>query len=428
MIKFIDLFAGTGGIRLGFEAAAKNNGFETHCVLSSEINPKSRKTYEMNFGEVPMGDIREIKTIPEFDFLLAGFPCQPFSYAGKQKGFADTRGTLFFEIERFLATHKPQGFLLENVRGLTTHDGGRTFETIIQRLQDLGYGVDAKVINSSTLGVPQNRVRVYILGLLGAKPKSTIKSDLGASDSHQFRKQLMSDALFDERPAFRVVKDILEDTVDPKYFCSNSFREALQRVTNGDLNKLHGVRLIDYRGGNSIHSWELGLKGKCTDEEIALMNALIKNRRLSKFGDHQDGKRLSIDQIASFFPADNLKDLLSSLEKKGYIKQIEGLFNPVAGNMSFEVFKFLDPESVSITLVSSDAHKLGVVHKGIPRRITPREAARLQGYPDTFKIYPEDAVAYFQFGNAVAVPVIEHVMNDYFEQNDYSALRLKVAV
>ena len=172
MIRFIDLFAGTGGIRLGFEAAAKKHGIETECVLSSEINPKSRQTYEMNFAEVPQGDIHEIHDIPKFDFLLGGFPCQPFSYAGKQKGFGDTRGTLFFEIERILASHKPKGFLLENVRGLTTHDGGKTFETILRHLRELGYGVTPIVMNASSMGVPQNRVRVYILGVLGKYPST----------------------------------------------------------------------------------------------------------------------------------------------------------------------------------------------------------------------------------------------------------------
>jgi DNA (cytosine-5)-methyltransferase 1 len=417
LIRFVDLFAGTGGIRLGLEAAAKKHGIETKCVVSSEINPKSRQTYEMNFSETPQGDVYELTDIPEFDFLLGGFPCQPFSYAGKQKGFGDTRGTLFFEIERILASNKPKGFLLENVRGLTTHDGGKTFKTILRHLQDLGYGVTPIIMNASSMGVPQNRVRVYILGLLGKEPKTTIKSDLGASDSHNFKKRLEEATLFDFGQKVKVVREILEDVVDAKYFCSPDFTKALRKVTNGDLEKLHGVRLIDYRGGNSIHSWELGLRGECTAEEIEFMNALIKNRRLSKFGEEQDGKRLSVEQISTFFPKKNLQKIVSSLEKKGYIKQVDGKYNPVAGNMSFEVFKFLDPDSVSITLVSSDAHKLGVVHNGIPRRITPREAARLQGYPDTFKVHPDDTVAYFQFGNAVAVPVVEAILDDFFANN-----------
>ena len=161
MINFIDLFAGTGGIRLGMEQACDELGLPYQCVLSSEIDKHARDTYQINFGEYPQGDVREISEIPAFNFLLGGFPCQSFSYAGKQKGFGDTRGTLFFEIERLLKAHKPKAFLLENVRGLVSHDKGRTFKTIIQALEDLGYGVTYLLANCSNFGVPQNRVRIY---------------------------------------------------------------------------------------------------------------------------------------------------------------------------------------------------------------------------------------------------------------------------
>ena len=140
MIRFIDLFAGVGGIRIGTENALLKHKIKNKCVLSSEIDEKACQTYELNFGEYPSGDIHGIEEIEPFDLLLAGFPCQPFSYAGKRRGFGDTRGTLFFEIERILKKYQPKAFLLENVRGLYTHDGGRTFETIIAKLHDLGYG------------------------------------------------------------------------------------------------------------------------------------------------------------------------------------------------------------------------------------------------------------------------------------------------
>lgn len=159
-LKTIDLFAGIGGIRLGFQ----KYGCET--VFSSEWDKAAQIMYEGNFGEKPFGDINEIepKDIPYHDILLAGFPCQPFSIAGKQLGFADTRGTLFFNIEAILQEKKPQAFLLENVRRLTTHDGGRTFAVIINKLQGLGYTVYYKVFNSLDFGVPQKRERIYIVG------------------------------------------------------------------------------------------------------------------------------------------------------------------------------------------------------------------------------------------------------------------------
>ncbi len=422
MIKFVDLFAGIGGIRLGFEQAMQELGIETKCVLSSEIDKRAQETYELNYGEKPQGDIYQIKQFPEFDFLLAGFPCQPFSYAGRQKGFVDTRGTLFFEIERLLKEHRPKGFLLENVRGLTSHDNGRTFKTIIDNLEALDYGVSFVILNSSNFGVPQNRVRVYILGLDNKKPHMSLKSDLGAVDSHKFKESINQLTLFDSPYSKKIVSDILEDNPDSKYDCSSDFKQRLLRCVKNKAEKLHGYRLIDQRNGNSIHSWELGIKGECSEMEIEFMNALIANRRKKQFGTHQDGKKLNLEEIKTFFNPPNLKEIMKGLMEKGYLKDEDGRFNPVAGNMSFEVFKFIDPSSISITLVTSDAHKLGVVHKGRIRRITPRECARLQGFPDSFKYHPMDVYAYKQFGNSVSVPVVKEVLLDLFKNSDVSEL------
>ena len=413
MVKFVDLFAGIGGIRLGFEQAMRELGIESECVLSSEIDKDAQETYELNFGHKPEGDIYQIKQFPEFDFLLAGFPCQPFSYAGKQKGFVDTRGTLFFEIERLLKEHRPKGFLLENVRGLTSHDKGRTFQTILEKLKALDYGVSHLILNSSNFGVPQNRVRVYILGLDNRQPVLSLQSDLGATDSHDFKRNLGQPSLF-EHYTTSVVGDILEKNPSRKHDCTPDFKARLLKLVAGQPEKLHGCRLIDHRNGNSFHSWELGIKGDCNQREINFMNTLIANRRKKKFGAHQDGKKLTLAEIKTFFDRADLEKIMGGLIKKGYLKETDGRFNPVAGNMSFEVFKFLDPKSISITLVSSDAHKLGVVHNGRMRRITPRECARLQGFPDSFAYHPKDACAYRQFGNSVSVPVVKAVVLDFF--------------
>lgn len=410
MIRFVDLFAGIGGIRLGFEQAMRKAGIASECVLSSEIDEQARQTYRLNFGETPSGDIYKIKKFPDFDFLLAGFPCQPFSYAGKQKGFGDTRGTLFFEIERLLDRHKPSGFLLENVPGLVSHDNGRTFETILNNLRSIGYSVEWRILNSSEFDVPQNRIRVYIVGTLNPNLRLAIKSDKGPSDSHLYKVR----KCYGER---RLVRDILEKSVDPKYDCSIAFQTTLSSVLQNKNLPINGVRMIDFRNGNSVHSWELGIKGECSEPEISLMNAIIANRRKKIFGTHQDGKSLTKDQIGSFFSSPLLEALLQSLVAKRYLKVNDGRYNPVSGNMSFEIFKFLDPESISITVVSSDAHKLGVMHEGRMRHITPRECARLQGYPDEFKCHPIDAHAYRQFGNSVSVPVIKQVITDLFENN-----------
>lgn len=419
MISFIDLFAGVGGIRLGAAAALNKHGIKSRCVLSSEIDEKACETYSLNFGEIPTGDIKKISDIPKFDFLLAGFPCQPFSYAGKRQGFGDTRGTLFFEVERILEAYKPKAFLLENVRGLYTHDEGRTFQTIIGKLHKLGYGTYDLLLNSSDFGVPQNRVRLYILGIRNATPKMTLKTNLGAADSHRYKKSVVQPYLLNDKEIQDVcaVGQILEAEVPEKYFCSKEFEQQLHSVIGDDLTKLHGYRLIDYRGGQSLHSWELGKKGKCSKAEIEFMNLLIQNRRKPIFGTHKDGKKLTLEQIRTFYTSDDILTVIEGLTQKKYLKEEDGKFNPVCGNMSFEVFKFLDPNSISITLTSSDSNRLGIIQNNKPRRITPRECARLQGFPDSFVVHPIDAFAYKQFGNSVSVPVIEAVVSDFLEQN-----------
>lgn len=160
--RFIDLFAGIGGIRIPFD---KHNG---ECVFSSEIDPHAQEVYRENFGEKPFGDITKInpKSIPDHDILLGGFPCQAFSIIGQQKGFADTRGTLFFNIEQILREKRPKAFLLENVKQLYTHDKGRTYKTIYEKLRDLGYQVHTEILSALDFGVPQKRERTYIVGFL----------------------------------------------------------------------------------------------------------------------------------------------------------------------------------------------------------------------------------------------------------------------
>jgi DNA (cytosine-5)-methyltransferase 1 len=158
---FIDLFAGIGGIRLGYQSLGGK------CVFSSEWDKDAAKTYFSNFGEQPFGDIQKIdpKDIPDFDVLLAGFPCQPFSIIGDKEGFShETQGTLFFNIEKILLTKKPKAFMLENVRNLTAHDGGRTFKVILSHLRNAGYDVHYKVLNALDYGVPQKRERIIICG------------------------------------------------------------------------------------------------------------------------------------------------------------------------------------------------------------------------------------------------------------------------
>ena len=159
-MTFIDLFSGMGGFRIAFESAGNK------CIFSSEIDKYARETYKNNFQDYPEGDITKIlsKDIPDFDILCAGFPCQPFSIAGKRLGFEDSRGTLFFEVARILKEKQPVAFLLENVRGITNHDGGNTIKVIMNTLDEIGYSCKDSVINALDYGIPQNRERWYCIG------------------------------------------------------------------------------------------------------------------------------------------------------------------------------------------------------------------------------------------------------------------------
>lgn len=225
-IKFIDLFAGIGGIRLAFEKAALGLEFKPQCLLSSEINQDSRWVYQANFKDNALGDIKTIEKLPEHDVLLAGFPCQSFSYAGKKEGFGDTRGTLFFEIMRLIDTNKPQILILENVRGIQTNDQGKTIQTIEYEIKKRGYSFQIFLLNSCNFGLPQNRLRAYMIAVLGQSPKFNIISDTGPQDSHSYMQQL---SLFQQHQ-FSCVKTILEDNPDPKYDCSPIFIEQLKNI------------------------------------------------------------------------------------------------------------------------------------------------------------------------------------------------------
>lgn len=175
-VRYFSMFSGIGGFELGIEKAAKTLGIEAECVGYSEIDKHAIATYERHFNHDNYGDATLINpdALPVFDLLVGGFPCQAFSIGGKRLGFEDTRGTLFFDIARILAVRQPQHFILENVKGLLSHQGGQTFRTILSTLNELGYDVQWQVLNSKDYGVPQHRERVYIVGNLGGTPRPQV--------------------------------------------------------------------------------------------------------------------------------------------------------------------------------------------------------------------------------------------------------------
>lgn len=307
---FIDLFAGIGGFRIAFQ----NLG--GRCVFSSDNDKYSQKTYLDNFGELPVGDIKEVdeKKVPDHDILLAGFPCQSFSIAGKRGGFKDTRGTLFFDVARIIKEKQPKAFFLENVKGLVNHKEGKTLATILNVLRnDLGYYVpDPRVMNAKNFGVAQNRERIFIVGFR-EKPEKKF----------EYPKPLKEKTVF---------KDIKEEApVSSKYYLSTNYMKSLKAHKERHKSKGNGF-------GFEIIS------------DNAQSNALI-------VGGMGRERNLVIDG--------RLQD-----------------FTPV-------------------TKIRGEVNREGL------RRMTPREWARLQGFPNKFKITVSDAQAYRQFGNSVAIPAIQ---------------------
>ncbi len=310
--RFIDLFAGIGGFRI----AMQNLGGK--CVFSSEIDRFAKKTYEVNFGEVPFGDITEIDetTIPDHDILCGGFPCQAFSIAGKRKGFEDvTRGTLFFDIRRIIKHKQPKAFFLENVKGLLNHDKGKTLKTILKILRDdLNYYVpDPQIINAKNYGVPQNRERVFIVGF---------RKDISIQ-SFRYPCPINTPKTFGD------IKEKKEVSV--KYYLSTVYQQTLINHKERHKNK-----------GNGFGYAIIG------DNECA--NAIV-------VGGMGRERNLVIDnRLTNFKPITHIK---------------------------------------------------GTVNRDGLRKMTPREWARLQGFPENFLIKVSDAQAYKQFGNSVAIPAIQ---------------------
>ena len=418
-IKFIDLFAGIGGIRKGFELACLEFGYKTKCVFTSEIKPYAIDVLNQNHPrETINGDITKVneKDIPDFDFLLAGFPCQAFSAAGKRLGFLDTRGTLFFDVERILKEKKPFGFVLENVEGLVNHDKenpkdkiGRTLSTILQHLDALGYHVNWKVLNAKNFEVPQDRKRIYIIGTKKEKP---------SLDNFEVKHKKLGDILETGLP-----------TADSR------FTQLL--LSHYTVEELYGKSIKDKRGGdNNIHSWDIEYKGPISPRQIELLNKMLKERRKKKWAeiygiDWMDGMPLTIDFIRTFFDDPHLEEMLEDLVQKKYVvkehpkKKVGNVrvqdttlplgYNIVAGKMSFEVSKILDPKDIAPTLVAMDMQHLYVVDgKGL-RTLTLREGLRLFGYPDDYKFDVKIEDGYDLLGNTVVVPVIKAVSGRVIE-------------
>lgn len=322
--RSIDLFAGIGGIRIGFDNAFKD---EIKTVYASEIDEYAVKTYSDNFDDdfEIVGDItkEDEKQIPRFDICLAGFPCQAFSIAGSHGGFNDDyhgrcRGTLFLDVIRICDYHKPKVIFCENVKGLTIHDNGRTFKIIKKAFEEIGYTLYDKVLNSKDFGVPQNRERIYLVCFRNDIDSSKFKFPTGTDSS-------------------KTIRDILDlEPISPKYYLSNTYVETLRR-----------------------HKARHKAKGNGFGYEIR-----------------------DLDGIAGTI---------------------------VCGGMGRERNLIIDHRVHSMTPIT---HIKGEINKEDIRKMTPREWARLQGFPDTYELNLADTHLYKQFGNSVTVPVIEAIAKE----------------
>lgn len=301
--KFIDLFAGIGGIRTGFESIF---GKESSFVFSSELDKFAQKTYYDNYKELPEGDITKVheKDVNKHDIVLAGFPCQAFSIAGKRKGFEDTRGTLFFDVARIVKYHKPKVIFLENVKGFINHNKGNTFKIVKETLEDMNYKVFSKVLNAKDFGLPQNRERIYIIAFLD--------NTINFKFPEKINKKIKLGSILDEK-------------VDEKYTISDKLWAGHQRRKKEHKAKGNGF-------GYSLFNHD--------SEYTSTISARY----------YKDGSEILIKQ-----------------KNKN------------------------------------------------PRKLTPREASRLQGFPKEFKITVSDTQAYKQFGNSVAVPVIKALAKEIYK-------------
>lgn len=421
-VKFIDLFCGIGGLRLGFENACKDLNLDSICVFSSEIKAPAIEVYQRNFNNHEVyGDITKIDSnqIPSFDILLAGFPCQSFSSAGTRNGLSDERGILFYEIKRILKDKKPSGFLLENVPNLVKHEGGKTWKIIESVLCDLGYKVNHIVLNSKAHGLPQSRERVYIVGTLNKK---------------------VNLAKFDETTS--CLGNILEQG---KKTLETTFIKNLLEKYN--VTELYGKAIKDKRGGeNNIHSWDLELKGHINQEQKELLSELLKARRKKEWAEIKgikwmDGMPLTLEEIASFYKPiffssnlQGLKNLLDDLVEKNYLKyeypkdeyeiqnnlgnlvkkrlprkDLPKGYNIVTGKLSFEINKILDPKDIAPTLVATDMERIAVVDGQGIRKLTNREGLRLFGFPESFQLDLPIKQAFDLLGNTVPIPVVKKV-------------------
>ena len=373
--KFIDLFSGIGA----FHIALKDLGGE--CVFAAEIDDDAIETYKKNFHINAKNNVCEIdpKDIPKHDVLCAGFPCQPFSNAGKKQGFTDTRGTLFFEIERILKYHKTKYIILENVKHLVNHDNGNTYKVIVEHLKELGYILTPVpiILSPHHIGIPQNRERIFILGI----------------HKDYYSKEFIEIKVPKSHPATSMY-DVLEKNGDfSKYKiteyeekCLTAWDEFLKYFKTNKIKMCSPVLVDEFDKEYDIGEFPLWKQQYC-----------IKNRQLYK-----DNKKF-IDNWIKKYNVEEFK-----LRDKKFEWQAGDTADTV-----FDTLVQLRQSGIRCKRTTTFPALVAIVQTSIvakyKRRITPREAARLQSFPETYILNNIDAKAYKQLGNSANVEVIKYL-------------------
>lgn len=357
-MKYLSLFSGIGGFELGL----KNSSKDFECVGYAEIDKYAKNIYEKHFDHKDLGDVTLINTkeLPDFDLLVGGFPCQAFSVAGNQRGFDDTRGTLFFEIARILKEKKPQYFLLENVRNLLSHDKGKTFSVMIQILIDLGYNIRWDVLNSKDFGVPQSRERIYIRGSLNS-----------------------------------FLNDIS--------ICDNGLGQPnrIQCLVRG---KYQHEKILSPQGLNQTLAATGGNSGSST---------IIRESKIRKIGNHSASGK---GQGGNVYDEDGLSPTLTcqhDYPAKVRVKKVYGSMQAHRGETDGSY-------TPTLTAISSNITNRPIIETEYAYRcITPIEAERLQGFPDNWTKEGKDGSQisntqrYKCCGNAVTTNVIKYIMDNW---------------
>jgi DNA (cytosine-5)-methyltransferase 1 len=410
-MTYIDLFCGIGGFRYAFDEYNKmNTKYVFECIKSVDIKKDALSTYNINFNETNEPcDIRTVKNIPYFDILCAGFPCQPFSSAGKRGGLGDSyRGNLIYEVVRICEESKPKYIILENVSNILKLNKGRDLKTILDLFTKVGYNITYQIINSCDVGLAQNRERLFIVGCLENNPHISVSKH--------------------EKVLFEDIIDITDTHTDIPI-------DFINKLKSMPESNILGKSIKDKRGGvNNIHSWDISYKGPVTRQQCLLLNTLLLQRRNKKWAiakgiTWMDGMPLTTTEIKTFLDYPDIQSDLDKLVSQKYLKfehpkeLINGHrvfktdspkgYNIATGKLSFPVSKILHPKEQTPTLTATDSNKLGVYVGETIRRLNKNELKRLCGFPEKM-IVPDGVNEYNIFGNMVCPPVVLEILKSLF--------------